>query len=62
METGNQFSGGRLIALKVISLLSLVRWYNILLVVVAQYLASTFIINEPSNWKGVVLDVNLFLL
>ena len=62
METGNQFSGGRVIALKVISLLSLVRWYNILLLVVAQYLASLFIINEPSNWKEVVFDLNLLLL
>lgn len=62
MTSEDQYTGGRLIVLKVISLLSLVRWYNILLIVVAQYLASIFIINEPQAWIKVLLDYNILLL
>lgn len=51
-----------MIILKVISLLSLVRWYNILLIVIAQYLLSLFVINSPSSILSVILDYNLILL
>ena len=62
MEKDNQASPDRQVIIKIISLLSLVRWYNILLVVIAQYLVSIFVINKPSEWMSVVLDFNLLLL
>jgi len=55
-------SSGKLILVKLISLLSLVRWYNILLVVFAQYLASLFIIHDIGDWKKVLFDPYLFCL
>jgi len=60
--TDSPLSSNRIILIKIISLLSLVRWYNILLITAAQYLASIFIINDPVLWKSVLLDVNMFLL
>lgn len=49
-------------ALKFIALLSVVRWYNILLVVLAQYLASVFIMNSPSDYLSTILDWRLHLI
>lgn len=48
--------------LKFLSLFSVVRGYNILIVVIAQYLASIFIMANHLPVKQVVLDVNLFLI
>ncbi len=62
MSDANTTSSGKLILVKLISLLSLVRWYNILLVVVAQYLASLFIIHDIGDWKDVLFDPKLFFL
>ena len=62
MEKDVQVSPDKLIILKIISLLSLVRWYNILLVVIAQYLVSIFVINKASQYLSVLLDINLLLL
>ncbi|MEQ8324943.1 MAG: geranylgeranylglycerol-phosphate geranylgeranyltransferase [Vicingaceae bacterium] len=62
MKPTEHTSQRRLIILKVISLLSLVRWYNILLIVIAQYLLSLFVINSPSSILSVILDYNLILL
>ena len=47
--------------LKFISIFSVVRIYNILLIVVAQYLTSIFILSEK-NFADVILDFNLFLI
>lgn len=44
------------------SLLSLVRWYNIVLVASAQYLASIFILNSGEQWYDTLLDARLFAL
>ncbi|GGE41733.1 geranylgeranylglycerol-phosphate geranylgeranyltransferase [Psychroflexus planctonicus] len=51
------------IFLKLLSLFAVVRGYNILVIVVAQYLASVFII-APNylSAKKIVFDVNLFLI
>lgn len=51
------------IFLKLLSLFAVVRGYNILVIVLAQYLASVFII-APDDFsvKEVLLDLNLFLL
>ncbi|MGM0635065.1 MAG: geranylgeranylglycerol-phosphate geranylgeranyltransferase [Bacteroidota bacterium] len=49
--------------LKFVSLFSVVRGYNVLIIVIAQYLASVFIM-APNflSAKEVVLDINLFLI
>lgn len=52
----------RLIILKTIALFSVIRWWNILLLVTAQYLTSIFVINDPSSWKTTLSDVFLHLL
>lgn len=44
------------------SLFSVVRGYNILVIVLAQYLASIFIMSSGKTLREVVLDLNLFML
>lgn len=48
--------------LKIFSLFSVVRGYNILVVVIAQYLASIYIFAHDVPFKNVLLDVNLLML
>jgi 4-hydroxybenzoate polyprenyltransferase len=48
--------------LKLISLFSVVRAYNIFIIVVAQYLASIFIFADDKPIFEVLTDVNLFLI
>ena len=52
----------KLFLYKVLSLFSVVRGYNILMITLAQYLASIYIL--APNWPlpKVVLDINLFLI
>lgn len=50
------------ILLKFFSLFSVVRGYNILTVVIAQYLTSIYILAHNKPLKEVVLDVNLLML
>lgn len=50
------------ILLKFFSMFSVVRGYNILIIVVAQYLASIYIMAHDKPLKQVVLDVNLLML
>ena len=50
------------ILLKFFSLFSVVRGYNILIVVIAQYLASIYIFANHLPVKTVLLDVNLLML
>ena len=52
----------KLLLLKVLSLFSVVRGYNILVIALAQYLASIYILAPSLPVRNVVLDVNLFLL
>ena len=47
---------------KFFSLLSVVRGYNILVIVIAQYLASIFIFSPTKSLKQVLLDVDLFFV
>ena len=49
------------ILFKFLSIFSVVRIYNILLIVIAQYLTSIFILTEK-NFMDIVLDLNLFLI
>ena len=50
------------ILLKFFSLFSVVRGYNILVVVIAQYLASIYILAHNKPVKEVIFDVNLLML
>lgn len=53
----------KLLVMKIISLFSVVRGYNIPVIVLAQYLSAVFIL-APENTRAldVILDVNLFIL
>lgn len=51
----------KILLLKFISFVSVIRGYNILVLILAQYLASIFIFSNASA-KHVVLDINLFLI
>ncbi|MFK5958270.1 MAG: geranylgeranylglycerol-phosphate geranylgeranyltransferase [Lutibacter sp.] len=48
--------------IKVLSLFSVVRGYNILLIVVAQYLASIFIFSPEKSLRYVLFDINLYFI
>jgi 4-hydroxybenzoate polyprenyltransferase len=48
--------------LKFLSLFSVSRGYNILIIIIAQYLASIFIMAYHLPLKQVILDLNLFLI
>lgn len=42
--------------------LSLVRWYNLLVVAMAQYLAAYFILHHEALWYHILLDWRLFVV
>lgn len=48
--------------LKILSFISVVRGYNILVLVIAQYLTSIFILAPDLPLRNVLLDLNLFFL
>ena len=48
--------------IKILSLFSVVRGYNILLIVIAQYLASVFIFSPEKSLRNVLLDVDLYFI
>lgn len=48
--------------LRFAALLTLVRWYNISLIVLAQLLAAFFVMNNIHDWQTVLLDLNLHLV
>ncbi len=52
----------KLLLLKLLSLFSVVRGYNILMIVLAQYLASIFILSPDLPLREVVFDLNLFFI
>ncbi|HAX16449.1 MULTISPECIES: geranylgeranylglycerol-phosphate geranylgeranyltransferase [Mesonia] len=52
----------KLVLLKLASLFSVVRGYNILILFIAQYLASIYILAPNMPIRDIILDVNLFLL
>ena len=52
----------RLLLYKLLSLFSVVRGYNILMIILAQYLASIYILSPNLPLRQVVFDVNLFLI
>lgn len=52
----------KLLLLKCLSLFSIIRGYNILVIALAQYLASVYILAPDMPLRGVVFDLNLFVL
>jgi 4-hydroxybenzoate polyprenyltransferase len=52
----------KLIVIKLFSLFSVIRGYNILIIILAQYLTSIYILAKESSLKSVLLDPNLFVL
>ena len=52
----------KLILKKLFSLFSVVRGYNILIIVLAQYLSSIYILSKDTSLKEVLLDPKLFTL
>ncbi|WP_291960315.1 geranylgeranylglycerol-phosphate geranylgeranyltransferase [Maribacter sp.] len=52
----------KLLLLKVLSLFSVVRGYNILVIALAQYLASIYILAPELPVRKVVFDINLFVI
>ena len=52
----------KLFALKIISLFSVVRGYNIPIIALAQYLSAIFILSPEKRALSVILDFNLFVL
>ena len=50
------------IYIKLLSLFSVVRGYNIALIVIAQYLASIFIFSPEKTLKHVLLDIDLYFI
>ncbi|SHG49572.1 geranylgeranylglycerol-phosphate geranylgeranyltransferase [Flagellimonas flava] len=52
----------KLLLFKLLSLFSVVRGYNILVITLAQYLASIYILSPNIPLQDVVLDLNLFLI
>lgn len=52
----------KLLILKIVSLSSVVRVYNILVIVLAQYLSSIFILATEKRALAVLLDFNLFII
>ncbi|MFT0714365.1 geranylgeranylglycerol-phosphate geranylgeranyltransferase [Flagellimonas lutimaris] len=52
----------KLLLFKLLSLFSVVRGYNILVITLAQYLASIYILAPNIPIRNVILDLNLFLI
>ncbi|WP_047247247.1 geranylgeranylglycerol-phosphate geranylgeranyltransferase [Maribacter thermophilus] len=52
----------KLLLLKVLSLFSVVRGYNLLIIVLAQYLASIYILAPHLPLRKVIFDVDLFVI
>ncbi len=49
----------KILIFKLSALLSLVRWYNIFFLALAQYLAVLFVLNDPGNWRELLLDLKV---
>jgi len=52
----------KLLLLKLLSLFSIIRGYNVLMIVVAQYLAAIYILAPDLPLRKVVFDLSLFML
>ncbi|MBJ26004.1 MAG: ubiquinone biosynthesis protein UbiA [Flavobacteriaceae bacterium] len=50
------------IFIKVLGLFSIVRGYNILILILAQYLTARYVFSPNSNFEQIIFDLNLFYL
>jgi 4-hydroxybenzoate polyprenyltransferase len=57
-----KFSSNRLLFLKMVGLFTTIRGYNILILIIAQYLSSVFILASEKSTKSVVFDYKLSLI
>lgn len=58
----NNSKKNRPLYIKILSLFSVVRGYNIFLIIVAQYLASIFILSPQKSLKYVLFDIHLYFI
>ena len=47
---------------KFLSLFSVVRGYNILFIITAQFISSIYILSDNNNFYEVVFDINIWLI
>jgi len=52
----------KLLLLKIVSMFSVIRGYNILIIILAQYLSAVFIMAPEKRALEVILDFNLFII
>lgn len=52
----------KLLIFKLSALLSLVRWYSVFFLALSQYLATIFILNDPSHWVNTLKNPDLHLI
>ena len=52
----------KLLVMKIVSLFSVVRGYNIPIIVLAQYLSAIFILAPEKRALDILIDFNLFLI
>ncbi|MFN3530315.1 MAG: geranylgeranylglycerol-phosphate geranylgeranyltransferase [Bacteroidia bacterium] len=52
----------RIRVIRFLAFLSLIRWYNLLVVAIAQYLAAYFILHNQPPWQAVLLDFRLLMV
>ena len=52
----------KLLVMKIVSLFSVVRGYNIPIIIIAQYLSAIFILAPEKRALAILLDFNLFLI
>ena len=51
----------RLVLFKIFAMLSLVRWYNVLLINIGLYLSAIFLLHSESEWISTLLDQELHI-
>ena len=52
----------RLVLFKIFAMLSLVRWYNVLLINIGLYLSAIFLLHSESEWISTLLDRDLHII
>ena len=52
----------KLLLLKIVSLFSVIRGYNIPIIIIAQYLSAIFIMAPEQRALSILLDFNIFIL
>lgn len=61
-KTNSVPSNRQYILVKLMAMLSLVRWYNVLLITIGLYLSAIFLLNPTQAWTTTLLDYKLHFL